>query len=37
MERATESQKAKVIRWEESMLGNDSGIINLGDYDETEG
>lgn len=37
MERATESQKAKVIRWEQSMLGNDSGIIDLDDYEETEG
>ncbi len=37
MERATESQKAKVVSWEQSLLGNDSGMIDLGGYDETEG
>lgn len=37
MERATQSQKDKVIRWEQSMLGNDSGVISMDGYDETEG
>ena len=37
MVRASESQKAKVIKWEQSMRGDDSGLINLGDYDETDG
>lgn len=37
MVRATEEQKVRVIRWEESERGSDSGMINLGGYDETEG
>lgn len=37
MVRATEEQKDRVIRWEESERGSDSGMINLGGYDETEG
>ena len=37
MERATEKRKALIIRWEESERGSDSGMINLGGYDETDG
>ena len=37
MERATEDQKAMILRWEQSLLGNDSGSITLGEYEETEG
>ena len=34
MDRATQEQKSLIIKWEENLRGNDSGMMDIGDYNE---